>query len=45
MWQETWVALFGLFSGMETAYFDRSEEEEAVNGLRNEFFKPVFGGL
>ncbi|HKI49474.1 MAG TPA: STAS/SEC14 domain-containing protein [Desulfobacteria bacterium] len=30
VWQETWVALFGLFSGMETAYFDRSEEEKAV---------------
>jgi hypothetical protein len=30
VWQETWVAIFGLFSGMETAYFDRSEEEEAV---------------
>jgi len=30
VWQETWVALFGLFSGTETAYFDRSEEEKAV---------------
>ncbi|MCF8131011.1 MAG: STAS/SEC14 domain-containing protein [Deltaproteobacteria bacterium] len=30
VWQETWVAIFGLFSGMETAYFDRSEEEKAV---------------
>ena len=32
-WEETWVALFGLFSGMETAYFDRSEEEEAVEWI------------
>lgn len=30
VWQETWVAIFGLFSGMETAYFARSEEEKAV---------------
>ena len=29
-WQETWVALFGLFGGMETAYFDRSEKKDAA---------------
>lgn len=26
---ETWVAIFGLFGGLKTAYFDRSETEQA----------------
>lgn len=28
-WKETWVALFGLFGGIETAYFDRTESQAA----------------
>ncbi len=35
-WQETWVALFGLFGGMETAYFDRSEKKEAAAWISEE---------
>ena len=30
IWQETWIALFGLFGGLETAYFDNSEMEKAA---------------
>ena len=30
IWQETWIALFGLFGGLETAYFDSSEIEKAA---------------
>ena len=33
IWQETWIALFGLFGGMETAYFDGSEKKEAVKWI------------
>ncbi|MCG6880413.1 MAG: STAS/SEC14 domain-containing protein [Deltaproteobacteria bacterium] len=42
VWQETWVAIFGLFSGMETAYFDRSEEEKAVEWVDQQM--PETGG-
>ena len=34
-WQETWVALFGLFGGLEAAYFDRSEKDEAATWLES----------
>jgi hypothetical protein len=28
-WKRTWVALFGLFGGLPTAYFDPDQAEEA----------------
>jgi len=33
-WKSTWVALFGLFSGFLTNYYDKSELKEAWNWLR-----------
>lgn len=33
-WRKTWVALFGLFSGIESAYFERAEAEEAWQWVR-----------
>jgi hypothetical protein len=32
-WKRTWVALFGLFGAIETAYFDRTEIQEARQWL------------
>lgn len=32
-WKATWVALFGLFGGIDTAYFDRTETREAWQWL------------
>jgi hypothetical protein len=32
-WLETWMALFGLFGGVETAYFASLEMNEAVKWL------------
>jgi hypothetical protein len=32
-WQDTWMGIFGLFGRMETAYFDHSEREKAINWL------------
>ena len=32
-WKSTWVALFGLFGGIDTAYFDRTESKEAWQWL------------
>ena len=32
-WKSTWVALFGLFGGIDCRYFDRSEAEAAVAWL------------
>jgi SpoIIAA-like len=32
-WKSTWVALFGLFGAMDTAYFDRSETQAALQWL------------
>ncbi len=29
VWEETWIALFGLFSHIRTQYFDRSEIKSA----------------
>ena len=29
VWKDTWISLFGLFSGIRTAYFDRSEMDRA----------------
>ncbi|MEJ2659064.1 MAG: STAS/SEC14 domain-containing protein [Desulfobacterales bacterium] len=29
MWEETWIGLFGLFSHIQTRYFDRSEIKAA----------------
>jgi hypothetical protein len=29
VWKDTWISLFGLFSGIQTAYFDRSEMDQA----------------
>lgn len=29
VWKDTWISLFGLFSGIRTAYFDRSEMNQA----------------
>jgi hypothetical protein len=33
-WERTYVGLFGLFSGIETDYFDRSEAVDAVRWLK-----------
>ena len=33
-WQDTWIALFGLFGGIKAHYFDRSEIEDALAWLR-----------
>ena len=33
-WKDTWVALFGLFSGIDTAYFERSEAQAAWQWLQ-----------
>jgi len=33
-WKSTWVALFGLFSGFLTHYFDKTEINEAWNWLQ-----------
>ena len=33
-WQDTWVALFGLFGGIEARYFSRSEIEDALAWLQ-----------
>lgn len=32
-WQETWVALFGLFGGIQTQFFDRHHIQEALAWL------------
>jgi len=32
-WDDTWIALFGLFGGINARYFDRSEIEEALAWL------------
>jgi len=33
-YRNTWVALFGLFSRVETAYFERNQVQAAVNWLQ-----------
>jgi hypothetical protein len=33
VWKDTWISLFGLFSGIQTAYFDRSEMDQAWQWL------------
>lgn len=35
-YRATWVALFGLFAGLETAYFERNHVQEAVRWVRGE---------
>ena len=35
-WKETWVALFGLFGGLDTAYFDMTEAREAIRWLSHD---------
>ena len=32
-WESTWVGLFGLFGGIQTAYYDRSQIETALAWL------------
>lgn len=32
-WKSTWIGLFGLFGGMDAAYFDREETEKAMQWL------------
>jgi hypothetical protein len=32
-WEDTWIALFGLFGGIKTHYFDRSAIKEALAWL------------
>ena len=32
-WENTWIGLFGLFGGIETAYYDRSQIEAALAWL------------
>jgi len=33
-WESTYIGLFGLFSGIEMAYFDRSQTVEAIRWLQ-----------
>ena len=33
-WKSTWIALFGLFSGFLTEYFDKTEINEALKWLQ-----------
>ena len=33
-WKDTWVALYGLFSGIDTAYFERAEAQAAWQWLQ-----------
>lgn len=40
-WKETWVALYGLFSGIDMAYFDRVEAQAAWQWLQGT--KPARG--
>jgi hypothetical protein len=35
VWEETWIALFGLFSHIRTQYFDRSEIKAAWKWIQN----------
>lgn len=35
-WKETWVAIFGLFGAIETAYFDRTETLAAWQWLQRQ---------
>ena len=32
-WENTWIGLFGLFGGIETAYYDRSQIEASLAWL------------
>jgi len=32
-WESTWIGLFGLFGGIETTYYDRSQIEAALAWL------------
>jgi len=32
-WESTWIGLFGLFGGIQTAYYDRSQIETALAWL------------
>lgn len=32
-WKRTWIGIFGLFSGIQSEYFDTSEIQTAVNWL------------
>jgi hypothetical protein len=32
-WQKTWIGLFSLFGGVEAAYFENSDLDEAVKWL------------
>jgi hypothetical protein len=32
-WQETWIALFGLFGGVETAYFTHADRQAAAEWI------------
>lgn len=34
--QETWIALFGLFGGIESAYFEQSDMDDAKKWLTRE---------
>ena len=33
-WERTYIGLFGLFGGIETAYFDRAQTMEAIRWLQ-----------
>ena len=33
-WENTWIGLFGLFGGIQTAYYDRSQIEAALAWLK-----------
>jgi hypothetical protein len=33
-WQNTWVGLFGLFGGIQTAYYDHERIDEALTWLK-----------
>jgi hypothetical protein len=32
-WESTWIALFGLFGGIQSAYYERSQIEAALSWL------------
>lgn len=34
-WKNTWVGLFGLFGGIQTAYYDRAQLEAALDWLKS----------
>jgi hypothetical protein len=40
-WERTYVGLFGLFSGIEINYFDRSDAPDAIRWLQGRSLRPI----